>query len=171
MAINLYPPLLEVNLFPPSTIDRKLYALPLTYGGMGIPILCDMAKSEYDDSKRITGPLAAIICMQGNSLPDKNEVKLIKKKINQEKEVRNKAKEAAIEEALPANTNRCRKFATEKGASAWLSVLPLTEHGLTLNKGEFRDAIALRYGKKMQDLPSTCPCGKPYDLNHALNCK
>ena len=36
----------------------------------------------------------------------------------------------------------------EKGASNWLSALPLKEAGFNLNKLEFRDAIALRY-----DLP------------------
>ena len=33
----------------------------------------------------------------------------------------------------------------EKGASLWLSVLPLDEFGFSLHKGEFRDALCLRY--------------------------
>ena len=63
------------------------------------------------------------------------------------------------------------KQATEKGSSSWLSVLPLSDEGFTLNKSEFRDAIALRYNKRMIDLPPRCPCGEAYDINHALNCK
>ena len=34
----------------------------------------------------------------------------------------------------------------EKGSSSWLSVLPLKDQGFNLNKGEFRDALNLRYG-------------------------
>ena len=29
----------------------------------------------------------------------------------------------------------------EKGSSAWLTVLPVAEHGFFLHKGEFRDAL------------------------------
>ena len=36
----------------------------------------------------------------------------------------------------------------EKGASSWLSVLPLDDHGLPLHKGAFGDAICLCYGWK-----------------------
>ena len=52
-----------------------------------------------------------------------------------------------------------------------MSALPLKEQGFTLNKSEFRDAIAIRYGTPLSDLPSVCPCGGRYDLDHALNCK
>ena len=48
---------------------------------------------------------------------------------------------------------------------------PLKEHGFTLNKSEFRDALALRYNLPIKDLPSKCPCGDNFNLNHALNCK
>ena len=58
-----------------------------------------------------------------------------------------------------------------KGVSSWLSVLPLSEQGFVLNKAEFRDALAMRYNNTIPDLPSTCTCGSPFDLNHALNCK
>lgn len=34
----------------------------------------------------------------------------------------------------------------EKGASSWLTTLPLKEHGFSLHKTAFRDALALRYG-------------------------
>ena len=49
--------------------------------------------------------------------------------------------------------------------------MPLEEQGFTLTKGEFRDAIAMRYAKDIRGLPSKCPCGQTFDLNHALNCK
>ena len=62
------------------------------------------------------------------------------------------------------------ELASEKGASGWLSVLPLADQGFTLNKGEFRDALALRYDDSIPDLPSICPCGESFSICHALNC-
>jgi hypothetical protein len=37
-------------------------------------------------------------------------------------------------------------LAEEKGASAWLDTMPIDEHGYSLHKGAFRDALALGYG-------------------------
>ena len=52
-----------------------------------------------------------------------------------------------------------------------MSVLPLDDYGFVLNKGEFRDAVRLRYGLNLRGMPSQCPCGQNYDITHALNCK
>ena len=49
--------------------------------------------------------------------------------------------------------------------------LPLQEHGLILNKSEFRDALAIRYNQKLKGSPEKCACGQNFDLNHAMNCK
>ena len=48
------------------------------------------------------------------------------------------------------------------GASSWLSVLPLAEFGFALNKGEFRDALSLRYGRPLKGLLAMCICGQKY---------
>ena len=37
------------------------------------------------------------------------------------------------------------KLAVEKGASSWLTAIPLDEYGFALHKSAFQDAIALRY--------------------------
>ena len=50
-------------------------------------------------------------------------------------------------------------------------VLPLAEFGFALNKGEFRDALSLRYGRPLKGLPAMCPCGQKYNVTHALKCK
>ena len=47
---------------------------------------------------------------------------------------------------LPTNLQRALKVSSEKGASSWLSTLPIAEHGFALHKGAFRDALCLRYG-------------------------
>ena len=62
-------------------------------------------------------------------------------------------------------------LASEKGASSWLTSLPLKEFGYILNKQQFADALALRYNLNMKDCPKTCACGKSNSVNHALICK
>ena len=34
----------------------------------------------------------------------------------------------------------------------------------------FFDAIAFRYGWRPSNLPTTCDCGKPFSIDHSLNC-
>ena len=61
-------------------------------------------------------------------------------------------------------------LAKVKGASTWLTVLPLTEHGFALHKQAFHDALALRYGWTPSRLPSKCECGNRFTVEHALSC-
>lgn len=58
----------------------------------------------------------------------------------------------------------------EKGASSWLTVLPLEEHGFTLHKGAFHDALALRYGWTPDRVPANCVCGASFSVEHAMSC-
>lgn len=50
-----------------------------------------------------------------------------------------------IKNSLTLKTQRAVELASENGASNWLTVIPIDEMGFTLNKGEFRDALKLRY--------------------------
>ena len=50
-----------------------------------------------------------------------------------------------IKEKALRKTQRALDLATEKGSPAWLTVLPLQDLGFNLNKGEFHDALYLRY--------------------------
>ena len=54
--------------------------------------------------------------------------------------------------------------------ASWLTALPLEEHGFTLHKSAFRDALALRYGWAPLHIPSHCVCGCPFSVHHALSC-
>ena len=49
--------------------------------------------------------------------------------------------------------------------------MPLTKFGFALNKGDFRDALSLRYGILLKGLPAMCPCGQKYNVTHTVNCK
>ena len=39
-----------------------------------------------------------------------------------------------------------------------------------MTKGEFQDALAIRYNLTVKNMPSRCPCGQSFDVTHALNC-
>ena len=47
--------------------------------------------------------------------------------------------------------------------------LPLAEHGFTLHKGEFFDAMALRYGWTSSQIPSKYDFGNNFSVEHALS--
>ena len=59
---------------------------------------------------------------------------------------------------------------SEKGASTWLTTLPIADHGYSLHKGAFRDALCLRYGWHPKQLPSRCVCDQKFTVEHALSC-
>ena len=67
-----------------------------------------------------------------------------------------------LKSALPVDLQRILSYATEAGASSWLTALPVEEHGFVLHKGAFRDAICLRYGWHPSGLPSLCACSKNF---------
>ena len=47
----------------------------------------------------------------------------------------------------------------------------MSEAGFSLNKLEFRDAIALRYDLPVPRLPDICACGNEFTHDHAMICK
>ena len=62
-----------------------------------------------------------------------------------------------LKASLPPDLQRAMDLSMEKGASNWLTVLPVVdEFGFTLHKITFRDALALRYGWSLHQIPHTC---------------
>ena len=86
-----------------------------------------------------------------------------------EKHLRERLEE--VKSVLPDNTRRVAVLATEKGASSWLTVIPLKDMNFSLNKREFRDAVHLRYDWQIANTPSTCICGDVFTVNHAMVCR
>ena len=63
------------------------------------------------------------------------------------------------------------EIAADKGASNWLTSLPLERYNFALSKTEWRDAVGpLRYLLPPKNFPSTCACGAPNSVIHAQNC-
>ena len=85
IRLELLPALL--NSIVPE-VDRQLYLLPLRHIGLRIPILSEIAESQFEASQAITLSLVTIMITQGNTILNKTEVDEIKRKITNEQEVR-----------------------------------------------------------------------------------
>ena len=96
---------------------------------------------------------------QGHVISDKTFVTESKSKIVRQNELALLQKSKNIYEKLTEQTRKAIAETREIGASSRLSMLPLKEFGFVLNKGEFRDALRLRYANKLRGLPSQCSGG------------
>ena len=166
------------NTFLPSVLnetltekEREVYSLPVPLGGLGVLIISKKAKNGLAASLEITAPLTDIIISQESKLPDAAPVNLIRANVDKRNKELLASKVKHIEDTSTPEINRDIDQASEKGASTWLNVIPLEENGFSLTKVEFRDAISIRYNKRLRNLPSKCPCGSNFDITHALNCK
>ena len=150
--------------------DRELLALPIKDGGLGIPLINTSASTSREASIMLTKPLTTAIINQSTTLPNENEVKSAKAK---SLEVITKAKEhikSGVLGSLSPERKRTMEELSMPGASSWLGALPLKSQNMDLNKGEFQDALALRYDLRPKNLPSKCACGNNFDATHAMNC-
>ena len=49
-------------------------------------------------------------------------------------------------------------------------MMPIDEHGFSLHKSDFRDAVCLRYGWPLPHLHTDCICGTSFIVQHAFTC-
>ena len=84
-------------------------------------------RREYKCSKEITQPLVNLILKQELTLEnlDKEAVELTKLRLKVEKEAKHKQCFSELCEKVSSRTKRAIMLAREKGASAWLTALPL----------------------------------------------
>ena len=92
--------------------------------------------------------------------------------VRSEKDDDIKEKLEQLKTSLPRRTRRAVDLACEKGASSWLTAIPLKDMNFHLSKREFRDALRLRYDWAIPDSPSVCVCGCDFtDADHAMICQ
>ena len=75
-----------------------------------------------------------------------------------------------LRQQLKPTLQRAVELASVKGASNWLTTLPLNEHGFALHKSAFQDALALRYSWLPLRTPTLCACGVSFSVDHVLSC-
>ena len=154
-----------------STSQRKLMALPPKLGGLGIPIFTEIAKGELENSKKLTNHLVESIINQEIQLNQSQDMKKIKLEM---KSTKSKAQNETLEclrKEMDPTQRKLNELACAKGASIWLTLLPISNEGYDINKELFWDLIRIRYGCQLKRIPTTCECGSLFDLQHALSCK
>ena len=156
---------------PCSSIERDLLALPARLGGLGLRDPSTISSECFHSSERITAPLVALIVSQdATESADPNTTSTLKKEVKKRNHQRQDERARTVYDQLTSELKRCVDLSKEKGSSSWLSVLPLEEHGFYLHKGEFRDALCLRFGWKPNNTPQTCNCGAQFTVDHAMIC-
>ena len=162
----------ETRKFSPSKPFRYTYTILL--------LLCHaqyiVRSCEYirilKPSQQISAPLVDRIINQDHQLDDCHSVQQsIKRRIQHMKYMKQKEDAKNLQRNLPNPLQRSIELSQEKGASTWLTALPINEHGFALHKAAFRDSLSLRYGWPLQNSPSHCSCGQPFSVEHALTCK
>ena len=157
---------------PPNNSIRDLLALPTHLGGMGLVNPTTLASVEYNASLCVAEPLKnAILEQDGLYSSQCWEAQMdAKKAVHNENRERTHNSSSALRQRAPPSLNRAINCVQEREASSWLTALPLEEFNLSLHKGAFRDAIALRYGWQPINIPSKCACGHSFTVEHALPC-
>ena len=93
-----------------------------------------------------------------------------KSEIHSECAKREKENLQSLMSVLSPSERKVLELAGEKGASSWLTALPIASFGFVLHKRAFPDALALRYGWLPNNLPSHCACGTAFSVAHSLSC-
>ena len=151
----------------PGDLERDL---PARLGGLGIGNPTNLSSIEFSASNKITEPLQSLILLQSGIYSNdvRNTQISLKSEIRHLKSSNSLSAKADLLERAPANLKRSVEVASEKGASGWLIVLPWQEHGFSLHKTAFHDA--LRYGWDLARLPQHCSCGARFSIEHSFSC-
>ena len=182
---ELFEPLEEVlhTSFLPTTINRHItpshrdvFALPARDGGVGVFNPVTTADTEYTRSIDTTAPLSKVILEQCITIePERalalaTELKSAKQIMVTSKRASEKKAVQTVVSNMSASEQRRHEELSARGASTWITTLPLQEHGFVLNKQEWWDAMAMRYGFELEGVPPTCGCGKTNSIEHSLSC-
>ena len=157
---------------PPNDINRRMLALPARLGGLGIGIPSLSSNAAFSASLTVTAPLRQLI----HSHDFKYSHQVLADQISAKAEIQRKRRAQATSDAnnlrdeLTPSLQRAMDLARERGSSSWLTTRPLEEHGFSLHKGAFVDALALRYGWAPSNTPKSCVCGANFTVEHMLSC-
>ena len=132
----------------PNDELRDLLALPCRLCGLGIPNPTCTASNEYSASKAIATPIVRSILIHERATHMRHMLIncLLWLRPGKTKRHRSSSHINELQSSLPPELQKAMDLSQEKGASNWLTVLPVEEFGFSLHKGAFRDALALCYG-------------------------
>ena len=132
----------------------------------------EMAEVEYAALIKITNLLKdSILRHEFYYKKDDAKEAEIWKQMKEEKERILNSKYEEVFMKVNRSNQRALENTKQKGASNWLTTLPLSWLGYVLNKQEFRGSIALRYNLADRQHPKALRMWIPSDINHCLTCK
>ena len=140
--------------------------------GVGIHDPVKMASSQFEISKNATACLSKAI-QEGSPLDINEHVENVRRCIKEKSGQENFWRQNSIDlvNRFEESRRRCLMRKIDNQCSGWLSVIPSEGNHFQMNAMEFRDALALRYGRTPINLPSHCDADEEiFDINHALNC-
>ena len=153
-----------------SEQERELISIQVKEGGLGIRQFYLNSTANHNASKAITSPLVNKIIEQSNTLPDEEEVKIARSTTMSKIREQQDKTTTAIKAKQSPELQRKLIQVSEPGASSWLGALPLSQYGFDLSKGEFHDALCMRYNMQLKNLPTKCACNQKFTITHALDC-
>jgi len=155
-----------------TDLTRLIFSMPARYGGLGFLDPSSVSSLEYESSVQATSQLTNAIFDQQKILKVDEEVQAdTMKEVKRKKDAWYKELHDKVRSEVSESQARIIDLASEKGASSWLTSLPLARYGFVLNKQMFHDAICLRYNFALKLVAKTCVCGENYTVNHCLTCK
>ena len=120
---------------PPGEDTREMLALPARLGGLGLLNPLASAPEQQAASQQISTPLVNRIINHVHWLDDCHAVQQsIKIRIQHNKCQKQKEDAENLQHILPLALQRSIELSREKGASTWLTTLPIDEHGLLYTK-------------------------------------
>ena len=168
---SFLPPLFGRAAPLPGELKELVLFLP-AQGGIGIPDLKHEAPEQFKASSKIKALHVDSIVAQRSTSPAREQLREERKReINTQRMATTKSRIDRIDESLSPDLLKAVQQTRNKGASSWLTAIPIEEYGLALNKQEFRDSLCLRYNMALRNLPRHCACGETFTVNHALSCK
>jgi len=154
----------EVPPSLPATQQLRIAANAADVIGDGIQTALETASLPATQQLRIAANAGDVI---GDGI---RETKRIARSMKVDRVAAAKSIADEIRPSLSHEQQLLVAVAGEKGVSSWLSTPPTFEHNTVLSKSDFKDAISLRYGLPLADLPTKCVCGKDNTPYHAQTC-
>ena len=124
---------------PPNDTERELLALPARLGGIALSNPIQATDTEFLASTKITEPLKNAILQQNFQYTDEVVADQLKAKKDVYKMKRQQIAEASdlLKQGLPPSLKRSMELTQEKGASSWLTSLPIEELDLHFTRVPF----------------------------------
>ena len=157
--------------------EHQLLALPAKFGGLAITDPTETAPGAHAVSKDATRTLARSICscqpvvVNDHSRRISRHCKLATSQASRIRDEQAGTLSKELLQDLPKTDRRTLSRIVEGHASGWLTVLPLRQESYDMSATQFRDQLAIRYGRQPNSLPFHCDgCGALFTLQHGLDC-